>query len=162
MRMARSRYDGSRYSSQVSAGSRTCPSASTTGALIWLVIVVASSSGVHGRLRRPARCRQDCARPKPRSRASAHGLLEDRRWRHAMIEHPRMSRAQRIQVSVVVLGDVGRSPRMLYHAQALASALAEVDVVGYAGSALDPAVRDHDHIRWHLLSPDDERTRHGS
>jgi len=73
-----------------------------------------------------------------------------------------MSRAQRIQVSVVVLGDVGRSPRMLYHALALASALAEVDVVGYAGSALDPAVRDHDHIRWHLLSPDDERTRHGS
>jgi len=54
-----------------------------------------------------------------------------------------MSVEQRIRVSVVVLGDVGRSPRMRYHALALASALAEVDVVGYAGSALHPAVRDH-------------------
>src|SRR3977135_2597359 len=34
MRMARSRYEGSRYFSQVSAGSRTWPSASTTGAFI--------------------------------------------------------------------------------------------------------------------------------
>lgn len=59
----------------------------------------------------------------------------------------------RIQVSVVVLGDVGRSPRMQYHALALASSLAEVDVVGYAGSALSPSLRDHDHIRWHLLRP---------
>ena len=69
---------------------------------------------------------------------------------------------QRIRVSVVVLGDVGRSPRMLYHALALASALAEIDVVGYAGSALDPAARDHDHIHWHFLTPDDEGARHGS
>ena len=73
-----------------------------------------------------------------------------------------MSGEQRIQVSVVVLGDVGRSPRMQYHALALASALAEVDVVGYGGSALDPAVRDHDHIRWHFLPKDNERARHSS
>jgi len=73
-----------------------------------------------------------------------------------------MSGQQRIRVSVVVLENVRRSPRMLYHALALASALAEVDVVGCAGSALDPAARDHDHIRWHFLTPDDERARHGS
>ena len=38
MRMARSRYEGSRYFSQVSAGSRTWPSASTTGALTEVVM----------------------------------------------------------------------------------------------------------------------------
>jgi beta-1,4-mannosyltransferase len=71
-----------------------------------------------------------------------------------------MSGEHRIRVSVVVLGDVGRSPRMQYHALALASASAEVDVVGYAGSALHPAVRDHPHIRWHLLPSRPERARH--
>jgi beta-1,4-mannosyltransferase len=79
-----------------------------------------------------------------------------------MIECQRMCARQRIQVCVVVLGDVGRSPRMQYHALALASALAEVDVVGYAGSTLAPAVRDHGHIRWHFLPPDDQRARHGA
>src|SRR5262245_17327907 len=62
-----------------------------------------------------------------------------------------MSRKHRIRVSVVVLGDVGRSPRMQYHALALASSLAEVDIVGYAGSAMHPVVREHDHISWHFL-----------
>jgi beta-1,4-mannosyltransferase len=73
-----------------------------------------------------------------------------------------MSGEPRIRVTVVVLGDVGRSPRMEYHALALASALAEVDVVGYAGSALHPAVRDHEHIRWHLMPPRAEHARHRS
>lgn len=73
-----------------------------------------------------------------------------------------MSGERRIRVTVVVLGDVGRSPRMQYHALALASALAEVDVIGYAGSALHPAVRDDEHIRWHFLPPRPERARHRS
>ena len=64
-----------------------------------------------------------------------------------------MSRQQRIRVTVVVLGDVGRSPRMQYHALALASSLAEVDLVGYAGSAPHRAVREHAHITCHLLRP---------
>ena len=65
-----------------------------------------------------------------------------------------------MRVSIVVLGDVGRSPRMQYHALALASASTEVDVIGYAGSALHPGVRDHEYIRWHLLPPRPERARH--
>src|SRR5262245_53613533 len=73
-----------------------------------------------------------------------------------------MSREQRIRVTVVVLGDVGRSPRMLYHAVALASGPAEVDVVGYAGTTLPPAARAHQHIRWHFLSARDGRARHRS
>ena len=36
-------------------------------------------------------------------------------------------------VSVVVLGDIGRSPRMQYHTLALAHFDFEVDLVGYAG-----------------------------
>ena len=62
-----------------------------------------------------------------------------------------MSHKHRIQVSEVVLGDVGRSPRMQYHALALASSLADVDVIGYAGSAVHPSLREHKHISWHFL-----------
>jgi beta-1,4-mannosyltransferase len=40
---------------------------------------------------------------------------------------------------------------MQYHALALASSLAEVDVVGYAGSTPHPAVQGHGHISWHFL-----------
>ena len=64
-----------------------------------------------------------------------------------------MSHKYRIRVSVIVLGDVGRSPRMQYHTLALASGLAEVDVIGYAGSTPHSTVREHDYIRWHFLRP---------
>src|SRR5262245_38431496 len=73
-----------------------------------------------------------------------------------------MSRKPRIRVSVVVSGDVGRSPRMQYHALALAPSLAEVDVVGYAGSAMHPIIREHDHISWHLLRSPALLERHNS
>lgn len=36
-------------------------------------------------------------------------------------------------VCVVVVGDVGRSPRMQYHALSLAKEGFDVDVVGYSG-----------------------------
>lgn len=41
------------------------------------------------------------------------------------------------RIQVMVLGDVGRSPRMRYHASSLAAAGAEVDLLGYAGAPLD-------------------------
>lgn len=71
-----------------------------------------------------------------------------------------MSRQRKIRVTVVVLGDVGRSPRMQYHALALASSLAEVDLVGYAGSTPHRAVREHAHITFHLLRPPVLRQQH--
>jgi len=46
------------------------------------------------------------------------------------ITNPNIHRA-----TVVTLGDLSRSPRMLYHAQALASVSVEVDLVGYQNSA---------------------------
>lgn len=57
----------------------------------------------------------------------------------------------RIRASLVVLGDVGRSPRMQYHALALASSIAEVDVIGYPGSTMHSAIRHHPRIRWYFL-----------
>lgn len=38
-----------------------------------------------------------------------------------------------ISVQVVVLGDIGRSPRMQYHAISIAKHGGRVDIVGYAG-----------------------------
>jgi beta-1,4-mannosyltransferase len=62
-----------------------------------------------------------------------------------------MAPKQAIRVTVVVLGDLGRSPRMRYHALALADCGVEVDLIGYAGSALPRALCDHPRIRCHLM-----------
>lgn len=45
-----------------------------------------------------------------------------------------MSDAGKKYVCVVVLGDIGRSPRMQYHAQSLIRQGYNVDVVGYTDS----------------------------
>jgi beta-1,4-mannosyltransferase len=41
---------------------------------------------------------------------------------------------KRLMVQVVVLGDIGRSPRMRYHATSLADSGCTVDLIGYKGS----------------------------
>src|SRR5258705_5678777 len=64
---------------------------------------------------------------------------------------------ERMRVTTVVLGDLGRSPRMQYHAEALAAHEVDVDVVAYAGSALHAELRDHPRITCHLLPPARER-----
>src|SRR5204863_1974609 len=58
------------------------------------------------------------------------------------------------RVAVVVLGDLGRSPRMQYHALALGDAGADVSLFGYRGRPADTAVTQHPriHIR-HLPEP---------
>jgi beta-1,4-mannosyltransferase len=48
---------------------------------------------------------------------------------------PRKSPAIRT-VAVLVLGDVGRSPRMMYHAESFAKTGFETYVVGYEGEAI--------------------------
>ena len=55
-------------------------------------------------------------------------------------------------VAIVVLGDLGRSPRMQYHALALAETGIEVDLIGYSGNPPIRAVRDHRRIRLHPLA----------
>jgi beta-1,4-mannosyltransferase len=56
-----------------------------------------------------------------------------------------------IHAAVVVLGDLGRSPRMLYHARSLALHGANVDLIGYAGSELPRDVVEHPRIRCHRI-----------
>lgn len=56
-----------------------------------------------------------------------------------------------MRVSVVVLGDLGRSPRMLYHALALAESGADVDLIGLTGTDPVLAVLTHPRITCHRL-----------
>ena len=55
------------------------------------------------------------------------------------------------RVAVVVLGDLGRSPRMLRHAAALLDCGAAVDLVGYPGAPLPAALRDDARLAVHHL-----------
>ena len=47
-----------------------------------------------------------------------------------------------MRAAVVTLGDLGRSARMQYHARALAASGIDVDLVGFAGTALPRAIAD--------------------
>jgi beta-1,4-mannosyltransferase len=61
--------------------------------------------------------------------------------------------AQRLlTATVLVLGDLGRSPRMLHHARALAAHGWRVDLVGYAGSTLPAEVRDDPLVHVHAIA----------
>jgi beta-1,4-mannosyltransferase len=56
-----------------------------------------------------------------------------------------------MRVAVVVLGDLGRSPRMLYHARSLGDTVGDVDLVGYVESEIPAAIASHPRIRVHRL-----------
>lgn len=56
-------------------------------------------------------------------------------------------------VCVVVVGDIGRSPRMQYHALSLAKEGFDVDIVGYAGSEPLPELREHRNVHFIFMSP---------
>jgi beta-1,4-mannosyltransferase len=62
---------------------------------------------------------------------------------------------------VVALGDLGRSARMRYHAQALAANGVDVDLVGLEGTPLPRAVTDEPRIAVHRIAPPRLRTRRG-
>jgi beta-1,4-mannosyltransferase len=57
-----------------------------------------------------------------------------------------------MRVTTVVLGDLGRSPRMQYHAEALALGAIDVDVVACAGEAPGAILDDRSRITMHVLS----------
>lgn len=58
-----------------------------------------------------------------------------------------------MNASVVVLGDLGRSPRMQYQARALARHGAHVTLIGYAGQGLAPTVRQEPRLTVRALAP---------
>ena len=59
-------------------------------------------------------------------------------------------------VCVLVLGDLGRSPRMQYHAMSLAKEGFTVDLIGYPGSVPPKGITENPRIRIHYLSPPPE------
>src|SRR2546425_7531084 len=61
---------------------------------------------------------------------------------------------------VVALGDLGRSARMQYHAQALAARGVDVDLVGFEGTPLPRAITGEPRITVHRLSA--SMLRHGA
>ncbi|CAO1632884.1 unnamed protein product [Sympodiomycopsis kandeliae] len=54
--------------------------------------------------------------------------------------------------AVIVLGDVGRSPRMCYHVESLADQGWKVAVVGYPGSKLSNSIQQRSSVRLHPLT----------
>ena len=57
-----------------------------------------------------------------------------------------------MRTAVIVLGDLGRSPRMQYHALSLADGGGEVDLVGFEGAPPFPAVLANPRIHVHQLA----------
>ncbi|KAB5540350.1 glycosyl transferases group 1-domain-containing protein [Coniochaeta sp. 2T2.1] len=60
---------------------------------------------------------------------------------------------KRVSVQVLVLGDLGRSPRMTYHALSIAEHGGRVDLIGYLENTLYSAVAEHPNITIHALPP---------
>jgi len=56
-----------------------------------------------------------------------------------------------MHAAVVVAGDLGRSPRMQYHARALAASGVDVDFVGYAGAPLPKSLAADSRITVHTI-----------
>ena len=57
-----------------------------------------------------------------------------------------------MRTAVIVIGDLGSSPRMQYHATSLAAAGSDVDLIGLAGAAVAPAVEANPRIQVHRLA----------
>ena len=57
-----------------------------------------------------------------------------------------------MRTAVIVLGDLGRSPRMQYHAVSLADGGGEVDLIGLEGAPPIPAIAAHPRIHVHRLA----------
>jgi beta-1,4-mannosyltransferase len=64
-----------------------------------------------------------------------------------------------MRAAVVTLGDLGRSARMRYHAQALAAHGVDVDLVGFEGTPLPRAITAEPRITVHRIAPPLRRTR---
>lgn len=59
----------------------------------------------------------------------------------------------RKRACVLVLGDIGRSPRMQYHSLSLINKGYDVDLIGYDESELPPQLAQSDSCKVHGLTP---------
>ena len=69
-----------------------------------------------------------------------------------IILHSRNSRSK-TKVGVIVLGDIGRSPRMMQHCISLSKEGFQVDYIAEKGSEIHPDLETNKNIAIHLLSP---------
>jgi beta-1,4-mannosyltransferase len=67
-----------------------------------------------------------------------------------------------MRAAVVVVGDLGRSPRMQYHALALANNEMAVDLIGYEGAPLPRQITEERRIAVHRLTEPRLRLRAGA
>ncbi|KAL9063487.1 MAG: hypothetical protein Q9157_008221 [Trypethelium eluteriae] len=66
---------------------------------------------------------------------------------------PNKEREDEPSIQVIVLGDIGRSPRMQYHALSIANARGRVEIIGYQESDVHPEIRSNKSITIVPLSP---------
>lgn len=57
------------------------------------------------------------------------------------------------KVCIVVLGDIGRSPRMQYHALSLGEKGHKVDILGYGETDPMDAIKEAPSIYYHYMAP---------
>ena len=107
-------------------------------------IVVIGGSEV---ARRPLRLR-DCARFAAKTPRKPNMLMTTTMESTASSNS---STTQPLHVAVIVMGDVGRSPRMQYHAESLLQEGFTVSLIGYQGEQLIPSLQDHDSDRLHVI-----------
>ncbi|PFH54693.1 glycosyltransferase family 33 protein [Amanita thiersii Skay4041] len=55
-------------------------------------------------------------------------------------------------VAILVLGDIGRSPRMMYHANSFAINRFDTHIIGYRGSRPIPSLEKNENVHFHYLS----------
>ncbi|KAL1703376.1 glycosyltransferase family 33 protein, partial [Schizophyllum commune] len=72
-------------------------------------------------------------------------------WKTVAFLKPRNQHSLR-SVAILVLGDIGRSPRMMYHAQSFAECDFVTDVIGYNGSKVIPSLERLPKVQLHHLA----------
>ncbi|KJZ79257.1 hypothetical protein HIM_01408 [Hirsutella minnesotensis 3608] len=70
--------------------------------------------------------------------------------------HRAAQRPQDEHVQILVLGDIGRSPRMQYHAMSVAKHGRKVDIVAYKETARHPALVGNPQVTMYALAPQPE------
>ncbi|KAL9085753.1 MAG: hypothetical protein Q9159_004522 [Coniocarpon cinnabarinum] len=102
---------------------------------------------------RPDRSMADLERIEKEAQEGNHRLPTPGHGYAHFNKHRETNRKLRYAQSctIVVLGDIARSPRMMYHAASLAKRNARVEIVGYVESPLPMQVTGTKHIRVHPL-----------
>jgi beta-1,4-mannosyltransferase len=70
----------------------------------------------------------------------------------ALLLRPRCNHASK-SVAIVVLGDIGRSPRIMYHASSFVRHGYRVHLIGHSATSLIPNLRGSELITVHSLPP---------